>query len=222
MPDAVMIFAAGFGTRMGALTAQRPKPLIEVAGRTLLDRALDLSAEVPVRIVNTHYLGHQIAAHLAGHGVQVLHESPDILDTGGGLKNALPHLGAGPVYTMNADAVFAGPDPLGLLAKAWDPARMDALLLCVPMDRTVGRNGPGDFTLAPDGRITRGGDWVYTGVQIIRTDGLADIPDRAFSLNVLWNRMAEAGRLMGLPYPGRWADVGHPGGIALAEDMLRA
>ncbi|SIS52383.1 MurNAc alpha-1-phosphate uridylyltransferase [Roseivivax lentus] len=220
MPDAVMIFAAGFGTRMGALTATRPKPLIEVGGRTLLDRTLDLAAHVPTRVVNAHYLGDQIARHLDGRDIRVVQEET-LLDTGGGLKNAAPLLGPGPVFTMNADAVFAGPNPLHVLADAWQPDEMDALLLCVPPERAVGRAGGGDFTLAGDGRLSRGGPHVYTGVQIVKTDGLTGIDAEVFSLNVLWDRIAARDRLFGLTYPGRWADVGHPEGIAQAEAMLR-
>ncbi|QFS84652.1 Bifunctional protein GlmU [Roseivivax sp. THAF40] len=219
MPDAVMIFAAGFGTRMGALTANRPKPLIEVAGRSLLDRTLSLAAHVPRRVVNAHYLGHMIADHLAGQDVTVVQEET-ILDTGGGLKNAASVLGAGPVFTMNADAVFAGPNPLRALEAAWQPDRMDALLLCVPLPRAIGRNGGGDFAIGEDGRLSRGGAHVYTGVQIVKTDGLSDIHEEAFSLNMLWDRMATEGRLYGFEYPGRWADVGHPDGISRAEEML--
>ncbi len=221
MPDAVMIFAAGFGTRMGALTRTRPKPLIEVGGRTLLDRTLDLAAQVPTRVVNAHYLGEMIGAHLAGRDVTVIQEA-EILDTGGGLKNALPHLGGGAVFTMNADAVFAGDNPLDVLRAGWKPGRMDALLLCVPLSRAVGRKGTGDFSRDAEGNLSRGGDLVYTGVQIVKTDGLAEIADPVFSLNVLWDRMAAEGRLKGVVYPGRWADVGHPEGIPRAEAMLGA
>ena len=220
MPDAVMLFAAGFGTRMGALTADRPKPLIEVAGKTLLDHALDLTAGIPTRVVNAHYLSDQIENHLAGTGVHVSNEQPEILDTGGGLRHALPILGAHPVYSLNTDAVWSGPNPLELLRAAWAPERMDALLLCVPLARAVGRKGGGDFTLRDDGQLTRTGDMVYTGAQIIKTEGLHAIPDRVFSLNRLWGVQAGAGRLFGLPYPGHWCDVGHPEGIAMAERML--
>ena len=220
MPDAVMIFAAGFGTRMGGLTKDRPKPLIEVGGQTLLDRTLELCAEVPRRVVNTHYLAAMIRDHLTDQDVTVIEETPEILDTGGGLRNALPILGPNPVYTMNSDAVFAGPNPLALLGDAWESDRMDALLLCVPLERAIGRKGDGDFTLAEDGRLQRGGNRLYTGVQILKTDQLAGFPDHVFSLNRLWTEMASRGRLFGLDYPGRWADVGHPGGIALAEEML--
>ncbi|MBV7395258.1 nucleotidyltransferase family protein [Mameliella sediminis] len=220
MPDAVMLFAAGFGTRMGALTATRPKPLIEVAGKPLLDHALDLTAGLRTRVVNAHYLADQIAQHLAGSDVQVSTEQPDILDTGGGLRHALPLLGTHSVYTLNTDAIWNGPNGLDLLSRAWDPDRMDALLLCVPLDRAIGRKGSGDFSLAPDGQLTRNGDLVYTGAQIIKTEGLNAIPDKVFSLNRLWNEQAAAGRLFGLTYPGQWCDVGHPEGISLAERML--
>ena len=221
MPDAVMLFAAGFGTRMGALTRAQPKPLIPVGGRALIDHALDLTQKFgPLRrVVNTHYRAEQVAAHLAGSDIQISDEQPDILDTGGGLRAALPLMGAAPVFTLNTDAIWDGPNPLCLLAERWDPARMDALLLCVPLERALGRKGGGDFRL-DDGRLRRGGDLVYTGAQILRTDGLADFPQKAFSLNLCWTRMQEQGRLFGLTYPGRWCDVGHPEGIALAESLL--
>ncbi|WP_372921728.1 NTP transferase domain-containing protein, partial [Roseovarius sp.] len=133
-PRSVMLFAAGFGTRMGALTAERPKPMIEVAGRPLIDHALSLvRAHRPDRIVaNVHYRPDPLIRHLEGSEVIISHETPDILETGGGLRAALPHLGEGPVFTMNTDAVWSGPNPLDLLFDLWQPARMDALLLCVP------------------------------------------------------------------------------------------
>ena len=222
MPDAVMLFAAGFGTRMGALTAERPKPLIEVAGRPLVDHALEIAEGIaPRRIVaNLHYLPDALEAHLAPRGVALSRETPDILETGGGLRAALPLLGAGPVFTMNTDAVWEGPNPLALLREAWDPARMDALLLCLPRDRALGHAGRGDFVIGPDGRAERGPGLVYAGAQIIEPSGLHDIPMRAFSLNLLWDRMLAAGRLHAIAYPGRWCDVGRPEGIALAEAML--
>ena len=224
MPDALMLFAAGFGTRMGALPADRPKPLIEVAGQPLIDHALALAEGFgPLRrVANAHYRADQLAAHLDGRDVALSREEPEILDTGGGLRAALPLLGPDPVFALNTDAVWSGPNPLRLLAEAWDPERMDALLLCVPVARAIGRKGGGDFTVGTDGRLSRGGDAVYTGAQIIRTDGLASVPEPVFSLNLLWNAMATENRLYGLPYPGQWCDVGHPEGITLAEDMLRA
>lgn len=221
-PQAVMLFAAGFGTRMGALTRTRPKPLIPVAGRPLIDHTLELTDAVrPRRVVaNLHYMADQLTDHLAPRGVLLSHEQPEILETGGGLRAALPLLGPGPVFTMNTDAIWSGPNPLELLQAAWDPARMDALLICVPIAQTIGHAGPGDFKVDPQGRLARGPGHVYGGIQILKTDGLAEIPEKAFSLNVLWDRMQRDGRLYGLQYPGRWCDVGRPEGIALAEEML--
>lgn len=216
-----MLFAAGYGTRMGALTQNRPKPLIPVAGRPLIDHALDIAAaHGPLRrVANTHYMADQMAAHLFGRDVAVSQEQPEILDTGGGLRLALPLLGPGPVFTLNTDAIWSGPNPLDLLSAAWEPDRMDALLLCVPLQHALGRKGEGDFSLN-QGRLKRGGDLVYTGAQILRTDGLQEIPETVFSLNLLWNRMQADGRLFGLTFPGQWCDVGHPDGIALAETLL--
>ena len=219
MPDAVMLFAAGFGTRMGALTANTPKPLLPVARKPLLDHALDLTTGIKTRVVNAHYHADQIETHLRGTGVVVSVEQPDILDTGGGLKHALPRLGDEPVFTLNTDAVWSGPNPLDLLRAAWSPEEMDALLLCVPLARAVGRKGGGDFDLT-DGHLSWRGDMVYTGAQIVKTDALRDIPETAFSLHALWNTALDARRFCGIPYPGTWCDVGHPEGIRLAEEML--
>ena len=219
VPDAVMLFAAGFGTRMGALTKDRPKPLIPVAGRPLLDHALALTQGIQRRVVNAHYKADQLVRYLDGTDVQVSVETPKILDTGGGLRQALPMLQCDPVFTLNTDAVWSGPNALSTLKSAWTP-EMEALLLCVPLSHAVGRRGGGDFSLDPSGRLQRGGDLVYAGAQILHTRRLAEIDEDVFSLNVLWDRMAQTGGLYGAVYPGRWCDVGHPDGIALAEDML--
>ncbi len=223
----LMLFAAGFGTRMRPLTAVRPKPLIPVAGRPLIDRALDLAREAgagPI-VVNTHYLGAQIAAHLAGApDVAISDEPGEILETGGGLRQALPMLGDGPAMTLNPDAVWRGPNPLDLLARGWDAGRMDALLLVQDAGRVRGRGGRADFTLAPDGRLARAAAGeagvVYLGAQILRTEGLVQVAERVFSLNRLWDRMIAGGRLFGLRYPGAWCDVGSLEGLAEAEAML--
>lgn len=221
MPLPLMIFAAGFGTRMRPLTDDRPKPLIEVAGRSLLDRALDLghAAGCAPVAVNTHYLGDRIAAHLAGRELAISDEPGAILDTGGGLRKALPLLGEGPVMTLNPDVVWTGPNPLAALAQAWD-GRMAALLMLVPLDRATARQGAGDFALDADGRISRSGDFVYAGAQILRPDRLADIPGDVFSLNRLWDLLIDEGRAFGLVHPGGWCDVGWPGAIPLAEALL--
>ena len=226
-PDALMIFAAGFGTRMGDLTATRPKPLIKVAGCALLDHALDLAEGAGVgRIaVNLHYRGEQIAAHLAQRpDIALSWERDQILETGGGLRQALPLLGVGPVFTLNSDAVWTGPNPLVTLKSAWHPD-MGALLLLAPPDRLRGHSGQVDFRMDADGRISRcpkgAAGLVYLGAQIIEPAGLQDIPDPVFSLNLLWDRMIAEGRAFGVLHPGGWCDVGRPEGIAEAEAMLR-
>ena len=218
----LMIFAAGKGTRMAPLTDTRPKPLIEVAGRTLLDRALQMGRAAGAKqiVVNTHYLGQQIHDHLAGTDVRISDEADLLLETGGGLRKALPLLGDGPVMTLNPDVVWTGPNPLSALQTAWDDSRMDALLMLVAHDRARGRVGPGDFSLDPAGRISRKGDFVYAGCQIIRTERLAEIGDEIFSLNRLWDLMIAEGRAYGITHPGGWCDLGRPETIPLAEAML--
>ena len=225
-PSALMLFAAGFGTRMGALTAERPKPLLTVGGQTLIDHALDIAdaAGIQNKVVNLHYHGDQIARHLAHRvGISLSWERAEILETGGGLRAALPLLGKGPVYTLNPDVVWAGLNPLTQLRDAWNPIAMDALLLLLPVKSVRGRVGPADFALAPDGRITRAGSigqHLYIGAQIIRTGGLAAIPDVAFSVNRLWDQMIADNRAYGLIYPGDWCDVGTPQGLIDAEILL--
>lgn len=224
-PLPLMLFAAGLGTRMGGLTATQPKPLIKVAGKPLIDHALDLAsaAGVTQTVVNLHYLGDQLAAHLSRRNVALSWERARILETGGGLKAALPLLGGGPVLTLNSDAVWTGQNPLSQLLTHWDATRMDALLLLAPADRALGHSGKGDFLLDETGRIARAGGAaapVYLGAQILRTEMLADISDEVFSLNLLWDRMIANRRAFGLIHQGGWCDVGRPEGIALAESLL--
>lgn len=221
-PD-LMIFAAGLGKRMAPLTDTRPKPLIPVGGMTLLDRAIGLAraADVGRIVVNTHYLGQQIADHLSGQDILISPEQ-ERLETGGGLRHALPLFAARsgqPVQTLNPDGVFAGPNPLIRVREGWR-AGMGALLLVAPLDRVTGRVGGGDFTLGPDGRLNRGGDYVYLGAHMCDPSGLWDIKDRVFSLNLLWDRYMAQGRVFGVVYDGHWADVGRPEAIPLAEQVL--
>lgn len=223
-PHALMLFAAGFGTRMKHLTKTQPKPMIPVAGKPLIDHAIELgkAAGCDPIVANLHYLPEVLENHLTPKGVRTIIELPDILETGGGLRNALPVLGNAPVFTSNTDAIWAGPNPLQLLASAWQPDIMDALLMTVPVDHAVGHAGGGDFDLSQKGVLTRGSAQVYGGVQIIKTDALANIEQQKFSLNLLWDMMLQDGRLHGLSYSGRWCDVGHPEGVTMAEQMLEA
>ena len=222
MAHNVMLFAAGFGTRMKALTQTCPKPMIPVAGRPLIDHTLALAQALrPDRIVaNLHYLPQVLEAHLTPRDVLLSPELPQVLDTGGGLRHALPLLGAAPVFTANTDVIWKGVNPFQVALNAWDPAQMDALLVCIPISRCRGRKGAGDFTRDSAGRLSRGGDLVYGGVQILKTEGLQDIAEEVFSLNILWNVMAQKDRLFAVEYPGHWCDVGHPEGIAIAEELI--
>jgi N-acetyl-alpha-D-muramate 1-phosphate uridylyltransferase len=224
-PYPLMLFAAGFGTRMKALTADRPKPLIPVAGRALIDHALDAAkdAEVGRIVVNTHYRADQMATHLAGRGITISHEADRILETGGGLKAALPLLGDGPVAILNSDGIWTGANPLRTLSAAWDGTRMEALLLLLPLDQTRAHGPKGDFRVDTEGRLSRGAggeDHVYIGAQILKPDRLRAIPEDVFSLNRAWDQMIAAGTAFGVLHPGDWCDVGHPEGIAEAERLL--
>lgn len=226
MPHALMLFAAGLGTRMGALTASRPKPLIEVAGRALIDHALDQARGVPLsRIVaNVHYLPDQMRAHLrARPDILLSDESGEILETGGGLRRALPLLGDRPVFTLNTDAVWTGDNALAQLAAAWNPAQMDALLLLLPAAQATGYRGAGDFLLDAEGRIARAKGapgLAYLGAQILKTERLHTISEQVFSLNRIWDLAIAEGRAFGIVHNGGWCDVGRPEGIAEAEALL--
>ncbi len=223
----LMLFAAGFGSRMGALTAEQPKPLVQVAGKALIDHALDVAdaAGVQQRVVNLHYRGDQLAAHLAGRDVALSWEREQILDTGGGLRAALPLLGDGPVLTLNTDAVWTGENPLSQLMAAWDGDQMDLLMLLLPAHKARSATGRSDFVMEDSGRI----DWakgrdghLYLGAQIIHPRILADEAGAVFSLHTPWTRAMQADRAFGVVHDGDWCDVGHPAGIAEAEAMLAA
>lgn len=225
-PKAAMIFAAGLGTRMGALTRDRPKPLIEVAGRALIDHALALvrAAGITRIVVNVHAHAEQMRAHLerAAPEAWISHEI-ERLETGGGLAHALPLLGPGPVYTLNADMVWSGANPLDRLARDWEPARMTGLLCLVPRDEAVGHAGPGDFDLDAAGHPVRRGarpsaEYVYAGAQILDPAALAGRVG-AFSLNTVWDALIAEGRLAASVHGGGWVDVGRPEGIVLAEAL---
>lgn len=217
----ILVFAAGLGTRMGALTQDRPKPLVEVAGRPLIDHAMaliDPERTAPC-IVNLHYKGEMLREYLLNRDVLLSDESGLLLETGGGLRHALPLLGGNVVCTLNSDAVWRGANPIAAILAAWRP-EMEALLMTIPLHRAIGHTGRGDFIADADGRLSRGAGEIYTGLQIIRTDDLENINETKFSMNVLWDRIASRGGLFGLSYDGLWCDVGQPESIALAEDML--
>ena len=219
---ALMIFAAGFGSRMGKLVDNKPKPLVEVGGLPMLEYALNQVKGVNLSrvAVNTHYKHEALSTYLRDRSVVVLSELPTILETGGGLKAALPLLGPAPLMTLNSDVIWLGSNPLSLLKAAWNPTKMDALLLCVALKRTTGRTGSGDFAFNHDGTLQREGAFVYAGAQYIKTDSLADLRGKAFSINKLWDIFLERKRLYGILYDGDWCDVGTSLGIAEAEKKL--
>lgn len=222
-PDRLMLFAAGKGTRMAPLTDSLPKPLIKVAGRSLLDRALDMARDAGVSriVVNTHYLGGQIADHLTGQADVVISDESDLLrETGGGLKHALALLGDDAVLTLNPDCIWTGSNPLAALRQAWNPQHMDALLMLVPLARARARLGGGDFALDGQGRLQPGGDLVYGGASVIKASKVAQIPGEVFSLTEAWRQMIGQGRAYGAIHSGSWCDVGRPEAIAVAENLL--
>ena len=217
----ILLFAAGLGTRMGELTRHQPKPLVKVAGQPLIDHALNLidGNSVGPCVANLHYKGEMLRDHLSGRDILFSDESGLLLETGGGLRHALPLLGATTVCTLNTDAVWKGENPIAALLAAWRP-EMEALLLTIPRDNAIGHKGCGDFLCQSDGKLLRGAGEIYTGLQIIRTDDLEYITETAFSMNILWDRIAKRGGLFGHSYDGLWCDVGQPESIALAEEML--
>ncbi|MBL8661514.1 MAG: nucleotidyltransferase family protein [Candidatus Odyssella sp.] len=228
-----MVLAAGLGLRMRPITERMPKPLVTVAGRCLLDRALDHYAEAGLAraVVNTHYLAEQIAAHVAARTAPeiVLSHEPALLETGGGVLNALPLLGAGPFFVANSDALWLnGPLPaLTRLARAWNGAAMDALLLLAVVPGTLGYEGRGDFTMDGLGRLRRRAErgiapFLFTGVQILHPRLFADEAPGKWSLNRVYDKALAAGRLYGLRHDGAWYHVGDPAGLAAVEARLRS
>lgn len=228
-----MVLAAGLGKRMRPLTATRPKPLVEVAGKTLLDHVFDRlrAAGIGRAVVNVHYLADALEAHLrrkAGDMEIIISDERDLLlETGGGVTRALPLIGDDQFLVVNSDNLWVdGPiDAIRLLAERWDDARMDALLLLVPQARAHCHSGQGDFHMDGAGLISRRrpgkvAPFVFTGIQIVSKRLFANAPDGAFSTNILWDRAIAAGRVYGLAHQGLWFDVGTPGAIARTEALL--
>ena len=230
-PDTAMVLAAGFGKRLRPLTEETPKPLVKVAGRPLIDWVLDRLVEGGVKhaVVNTHWLGERIVEHLSHRTAPKIvysHEA-EILETGGGIKKALPLLGSGLFFAVNAKILWLNgkTNALHRLAAAWDDARMDALLLLQPTATAVGYDGPGDFALDPQGVIRRRREWevvpfLYSGIQLLHPRLFDGSPDGFFSLNLLYDRAIEAGRLYGLRHDGEWYHVSTPRQLTEVEERL--
>ncbi|WP_292036553.1 MULTISPECIES: N-acetylmuramate alpha-1-phosphate uridylyltransferase MurU [unclassified Brevundimonas] len=232
-PKTAMVLAAGLGTRMRPLTNDRPKALVEVADRALIDHVLDRLAEVGVTkaVVNVHWFADRLESHLAARtrpAITISDERDELLETGGGLKKARPLLGDDPVFVANIDSVWIDRgDALADLIRLWDPERMDAALLLAKREGSIGFEGGGDFFLGDDGKLTFRGEaasapFAYMGVHITRPD-YADLgPDGAFSLSPLWRQSAAQGRLYGCVLDGDWMHVGDPQARDQAEARLKA
>src|SRR5215216_2857062 len=233
-PRRAMVLAAGLGVRMQPLTTRIPKPLVPVGGKPLIDHVLDrlADAEVELAVVNVHHLAEQIIRHVERRQrphVVVSDERGQILGTGGGVVQAMAQLGGAPFFHVNSDTIWTeGPRPnFDRLAAAFDPRRMDALLLLAPAATSIGYDGRGDFAMAPDGRLSRRGErevapFVYAGAAILAPALFDRAPNGAFGLTRLFDRAEEAGRLHGLRLEGTWMHVGTPDAVALAESALLA
>jgi MurNAc alpha-1-phosphate uridylyltransferase len=233
-PRNAMVLAAGLGKRMRPITDTLPKPLVSVGGRRLIDYALDRLAEAGVEhaVVNVHYLADQIEAAVARRArprITVSDERGLLLETGGGVKRALGLLGSAPFFVFNSDSCWIeGSQPnLPAMAAAWDPARMDVLLLVAPMATSIGMEGRGDFHMASDGRLRRRAEdetaaYAYAGVAIWKQEMFADTPEGAWSLNLLFDRASARGRLLGHVLDGTWLHIGTPQALADAEAAMAA
>lgn len=233
VPSTAMIMAAGLGKRMRPLTATKPKPLIEVNGKALLDHVLEKlkAAGITKVVVNVHYLADAVEAHLAtraaGFEVVISDERSLLMETGGGMAKAEPLIDSDPFLALNSDNLWIdGPaDTIRLLASQWEGDKMDALLLLVPQARAFGHKGMGDFHMDRTGRLRRRershvAPFVFTGVQMVAKRLLRDAPKEPFSTNILWDRAIEEGRAFGAVHQGLWFDVGTPQSIALTESAL--
>ncbi len=230
--DTAMILAAGMGKRMRPLTASQPKPLVRVAGKPLIDHALDRleDAGVAKAVVNVHYLADALEAHIAGRAapaVTISDEREELLETGGGMLKALPRL-PDPFFSLNSDNIWLdGPSSaFHDLSNRWNPDEMDALLLVVTHARAVNFSGAGDFHMDPLGRLRRRisgriAPFIYTGIQLVSHRLMREAPEGAFSTNLLWNRAIEEGRLFGASFTGQWFEVGTPEAIAPTEAALQ-
>ena len=233
VPNTAMIMAAGLGKRMRPLTATKPKPLIEVNGKALLDHVLEKlrAAGVKKIVVNVHYLADALEAHLMSrdHGLEVVvsDERNLLMETGGGLVKAAPLIDSDPFLALNSDNLWIdGPaDTVKLLASQWENTKMDALLLLVPQARALNNRGMGDFHMDREGRLRRRershvAPFVFTGIQMVSKRLLRDAPEGPFSTNILWDRAIEEGRAFGAVHQGLWFDVGTPQSIVLTEAAL--
>jgi len=231
-PTKAMVLAAGLGSRMRPLTDHTPKPLVKVAGRPLLDHVLDKLAEAGAgeAVVNVHYLPDQIIEHVAARTrprIIISDERDRVLGTGGGVVRALPHLGSAPFFHVNSDTMWIDGvrSNLARLAEAFDPARMDILLLMAPTASSIGYTGRGDYAMLPDGALRKRREnhvvpFVYAGAAIMSPAIFAQAPAGEFSLTKMFDCANEQERLFGLRLDGLWMHVGTPDAVAAAEEAF--
>lgn len=230
---AAMIMGAGLGLRMRPLTDDRPKPLVTVGGKTLIDHSIDrlVAAGVKLVVVNVHYKAEMLQAHLAKRrDVEIVFsdETAQLLDTGGGVVKAMPHFGDHSFFVINSDSIWVENSPaLATMLAGWDERRMDGLLLLAEMSTAIGYDTKGDFILRPDGHVVRargnsGATYAYPGVQIVHPRLFADAPQGAFSTNIMWDRAIAGQRLFGTVLDGTWIHVGTPQARGEAEAALAA
>jgi len=230
-PTRAMVLAAGLGLRLRPITEKLPKPLVEVAGRTLLDRALDRleDAGIELAVVNVHYLGDMIEEHLKSRATPktIVSREKNLLETGGGVANALPLLADGPFFVVNGDALWLNghEDALLRMARNWDDKTMDGLLLLHSTVEAYGYDGVGDFLVDPLGRLARRPEaevspYLFTGIQILHPRLFQRGPDGYFSLNIIYDQAIAEGRLYGLVHDGEWFHVGTPDHLATAEAYM--
>lgn len=224
-----MVLAAGLGLRMRPLTENLPKPLVKMAGKPLIDHALDRLARVGIEeaVVNVHFLADMLERHLRKRKsprIVISDERKRVLDTGGGVAKALPLLGAEPFLICNSDSISSGGtgDSLARLFEIWDGERMDSLMLLASAANSIGYDGPGDFAMSPDGHLRRRRErevtpFVFTGFSVAHPRMFDNCPKGPFSLNLLWDRAIEAGRLYGLRQDGLWMHIGSPDALGAAE-----
>lgn len=232
--ERAMVLAAGLGQRMRPITDTLPKPLVAIGGKAMLDHALDRLAEAGVReaVVNVHHLADRIEAHLAGRTsphVTISDERAQLLETGGGVRKALPLLGPHPFFHVNSDSLWSesGRSNLSAMTRRWDASAMDMLLMLAERETSIGFDGAGDFVRDEAGRLTRRGaaasaPFIYAGVAILKPDLFEATPEGPFSLNLLFDRAIAAGRLYGQVLEGQWLHVGTPDAIAPAEAAFAA
>ncbi len=228
VPEEAMVLAAGRGERLRPLTDELPKPLITIGGTTILDRSLDALAEAGVEraVVNAAWLADRIADHVADRtrpGVIVSRED-EAQETGGGVARALSHFGEAPFLVLNGDSVWLDgmTSTIPRFCRNWDAERMDILLLLYPFARVTGKHGVGDFTMDPEGRLARREEsrvapFAYMGVSMVHPRIFVDLPDGPFSMNVLYDRAEEAGRLFGAVHDGLWYHISTPADLDLAR-----